>query len=228
MAILKHHRFVERERKMKILKILCVLVGIMLFPVSTPALTVISMDLRDLTANAELIFVGTVTDITIQKEPKTIYTYVIFSDLRVVKGTYLEKTIKVRLAGGSVAGVTLNIPGMPKFVVGQRNLIFLAGNFHYICPIVGWGQGRFKIRWDGTVAQDVVFDDAGIPIKEVRGNEVIRAKTAVSRPQGSSPGVPDTGGASVSQSQKLESPGLETKVSLQGFIAAIETIMGIR
>ena len=208
---------------MKTLKILCALVGMMvLSPTSTTALTVIPMDLGDLTAEAELIFIGTVTNIRSERKPNTIYTYVIFSELRTVKGIYLQETIEVRLTGGTVAGETLSIPGMPKFIVGDRDLIFLAGNLRYICPIVGWGQGRFKIRWDEAFGQDAVFDDADTPVTGVVGDEIIRAKTAVNL-QESSPGVPDSGETPVPQAQELE-----TRASLESLIAAIETKMGIR
>lgn len=125
---------------MKVLKILLFLSGMTFLAWSSAyALTVVlPVDLKDLTVNAELIFVGTVSDIRSQKEANKIYTYVTFSDLQLIKGIYLEEIITVRFDGGTVRGETFRIPGMPKFVVGERDLLFLAANFRSVCPIVGW------------------------------------------------------------------------------------------
>lgn len=217
---------------MRILRILFAVLGMMSFsPALAPALTVLPEDLDSLTADAELIFIGTVTSIrseggpTIRSErkPNTIYTYVTFSDLKVVKGTYQQGTMEVRLTGGTVAGETLAIPGMPKFVVGDKDLIFLAGNFRDFCPIVGWGQGRFRIRWDQALRKEVVFDDDNLPIKEIRGNAIVRVESAASLQQGS-PGVPDS---HVPQGPQLDTQDVDTRLSLDAFIAAIQVKMGI-
>lgn len=212
---------------MKILRTLCALAAIMFFPpTSALALTVLPMDLKGLTERAELIFVGTAIDIRSAKRD-TIYTYVTFSDLRIVKGTSLESTIDVRLTGGTVAGESLEVPGMPQFVVGERDLIFLAGNFQYICPIVGWGQGRFKIKRSETSGQEAVFDGAGVRVTGIRGNKVMRPRIFVN-PKNSSPGVPDTGEVITRQSQELQTRKSQTAIPLTRFISGIERVMGIR
>jgi hypothetical protein len=186
------------------------------------ATTLIPMDFQDLTAKAELIFVGTVIDIRSEKAANTIYTHVTFADLRVLKGSDPGATIEVRLSGGTVAGETVHVFGMPEFVVGEKNIIFLAGNSQFICPIVGSGQGRFKVRWDEISRQEVIFDDRDVPVTEIRGREIVRAKRT-QNPKGS-PGVPDRGVVAIREVQKQE---FETKVPLEGFVSAIETRMGI-
>lgn len=204
---------------MKILKILCALGGMIFFSLtSASATTVIPMDLKELAENAELIFVGTVTHIGSEKEAKTIHTYVTFSDLQVLKGIHLDPTIEIRLGGGTVRGETVEVLGMPKFVVGERALIFLAGNFQYLCPIVGWGQGRYKVKREHTSGKDFIFDDADTPVTEIRGNKIVRSKK-ITELRGS-PGVPDHG-------VTPEERETETRVTLEGFTAAIEAIMGI-
>src|SRR5262245_42819927 len=78
------------------------------------------------------------------------------------------------------------------------NLWLASEIFSFWLPIFGpfarsldGGQGRFKIRWDPVSGQELVFDDADVPIREISGNELIRAKR-VGVQQGS-PGVPDNG-----------------------------------
>jgi hypothetical protein len=206
---------------MKTLKILFALAWMTLLSLpSASATTVVPRDLAELTADAEMIFIGTVIDIRSERQNRSIYTYVTFADLRVLKGSHLRRTIEVRLSGGTVAGETLRVFGMPSFVVGEQNLIFLAGNFQFLCPIVGWGQGRFKIRWDEVSRQEVVFDDSDVPVTDIRGKEIVRAnKTRIPR---GSPGVPERG---MSLVHTLQAP--ETKVSLKSLVSAIETRMGI-
>jgi hypothetical protein len=181
------------------------------------------MDLKDLTAKAELIFVGTVINIRSERQTQTIETYVTFSDLRLLKGSYFAGTIELRLMGGSVAGESVHVYGMPSFVIGEKNLIFLAGNFLNICPIVGWGQGRFKIRWDEAARQEMVFDDSNVPVTEIRGNEILRAKK--NKGSQSSAGLSDKGHALVSEVQQ---PVSQVPLALKNFVSAIETQMGIK
>ena len=187
------------------------------------ATTVLPMDLGKLTANAEMIFIGTVVDVRSQKESNALYTYVTFGDLEIVKGTYTAATIEARLLGGSVGGETLEVVGMPKFVLGERNMIFLAGNFRYSCPIVGWGQGRFKIAWDELSRQEVILDNESIPISGVKDKEVVRAKRG--RAVTGFPGIPDSRVADVlSEPQQRE---IQT-FPVQDFVSVIQTIMGIK
>ena len=107
---------------MRILKILTAVVSITFLSLtSASATTLIPMDLKDLTAKAELIFVGTVINIRSERQTHTIDTYVTFSDLRVLKGSYVAATIEMRLLGGSIAGESVQVYGMPNFVVGEKN-----------------------------------------------------------------------------------------------------------
>ena len=205
------------------MKRLKLLFALMFIPLTSAFATTLSpVDFQDLTAKAELIFVGTVIDIRSEKAADTIYTHVTFADLRVLKGTEPGATIEVLLSGGTVAGETVHVFGMPEFVVGEKNIIFLAGNSQFICPIVGWGQGRFKVRWDEVSRQEVVFDDRDVPVTEIRGREILRAKR-IRSPKGL-PGVPDRGEVVVPEVQKQES---EKRVPLESFVSAIETRMGI-
>jgi hypothetical protein len=189
-------------------------------PTPAPATTLIPMDFADLTANAELIFVGTVSDIQAERAVDTIYTHVTFADLHVLKGSHPGEAIGVRLMGGSVGSERVQAFGMPQFVIGERSLIFLAGNFRHVCPIVGWGQGRFKIRWDAHAGQEVVFDDREVPVTAVRDREIVRARKIAERR--GSPGTPDIGEVIVP-----DTPESEPSMSLEAFIRAIETRMGI-
>ena len=188
------------------------------FAKPAPGTTLIPMDLGDLTAKAEDIFVGTVSDVRSEKADGMIVTYVTFSDLRVVKGS-LEDSVEVRLSGGTVGEETLHVYGMPRFEVGERNLVFLAGNGRHGCPIVGWGQGRFRIRHDQGSRQELVFDDGDAPVAAIRDRQIVRATRE--RGRRGSPGVPDAGHVVIAPPVAPRG-----RLSLESFVAVIETRMG--
>jgi hypothetical protein len=190
---------------------------------SASATTLVPMDLADLTARAATIVIGTVVDVRSERDGTTISTSVTLADLRVVKGSDPGGTLEVRLAGGTVEGETVRISGMPEFVVGEKNLVFLGGDPHALSPIVGWGQGRFKIRWDAASGQEVVLDNRDVPLTEIRGTTIVRAKPT-RRPRGSA-GVPVI--AAPPASGPAVEPGLPSRLPLESFVEAIEARMGI-
>ena len=207
---------------MKILTLLYTLAGAVLFSTAAAnATTVLPMNLKDLTVGAEIIFVGTVSDIRSEKQVNAIYTYVAFSNLQFVKGEHPGTTIEIRLFGGSVGGETIEVLGMPRYVLGERNLIFLAGNYRYICPVVGWGQGRFKIGRDTLSGRQVMLDGVNRPVTEIAGNQIVTESNA--RPSRGFPGIPVSGPM---PSLHFDHPREQKKpVSLQEFIAFIHKII---
>ena len=123
------------------------------------ATTLIAKNFEDLTREADLIFAGTVTDIHsdwANDEESDIYTYVTFADLEIISGEHTESFIIIRLSGGTHDGRTVIFLGMPEFELGDRDLIFLSGNFVEMCPIVGWGQGYFQVKYDEKLGEYLI------------------------------------------------------------------------
>ena len=52
--------------------------------------------------------------------------------------------------GGQAGGRTLRIPGMPAFAIGDRAVLCLGDSLMAprYTPLVGWAQGRWRIRAD--------------------------------------------------------------------------------
>jgi len=139
------------------------------------AMVVVKRDFPDLVARSEQIVIGTVTDIHEERDVSGApFTLVTLSDLSVLKGD-VGSTLTLRFYGGHAGDVVVAIPDMPRFTVGERDVLFVAGNDRDVCPLVGVWQGRFYVRFDPTVGTDVVEDSNHEPLTGVGGRELLRA-----------------------------------------------------
>jgi hypothetical protein len=144
---------------------------------SASAMMVVKRDFPDLVARSEQIVVGTVTDIHEEQDlTGAPFTAVTFSDLSVLKGD-IGPTLTLRFYGGHAGGVVVAIPDMPRFALGERDVLFVAGNDRDVCPLVGVWQGRFYVRFDPTLGTDVVEDSNHQPLTGVAGRQLLRAPT---------------------------------------------------
>jgi hypothetical protein len=103
---------------------------------------------------SELIFLGTVTDVAFRLSadagdgfavlPHTFVTYRIEDTLR---GAAPGNEITLRFLGGysPETGRVMLAPGARFFREGDRDVILVAGNGRYACPMVGCSGGRFRI-----------------------------------------------------------------------------------
>ena len=124
------------------------------------ATVLIETDLTHLTTKADLIFAGTVSAIDSgwDDSHSKIWTHVTFSVNEVIKGNLADNEITIRLPGGTVAAdnIQMKVDGVPQFTVGEEALIFYSNDPKQMCPIIGWYQGRFKIRFDEALGEKVV------------------------------------------------------------------------
>jgi len=132
----------------------------------TPAhsLTVISRSFDELVQHADLVLVGTVSKVHSEfaddgLDQNTIFSYVNFNDLQVVKGQVNSEPYEMRVPGGVVGRFAQDYPGIPAFQTGQRYLVFIHGNRHDFFPVVGINQGVFRILSNAQGQQVVVRDD---------------------------------------------------------------------
>ena len=132
----------------------------------TPAhgLSVISRSFDELVQRADLVLVGTVSEVRSEfadggLDQNTIFSYVNFNDLRVVKGQVNSEPYVLRVPGGVVGRFAQDYPGIPAFQTGQRYLVFIRGNQHDFFPVVGISQGVFRILSNAQGQQVVIRDD---------------------------------------------------------------------
>ena len=150
------------------------------------AMVVAQRDFADLVARAEQIVVGTVTDVTQQPDASGApFTLVTLSDLSVLKGD-VGPTLTLRFYGGTADGVATWISDMPRFAVGERAVLFVAGNGRDVCPLVGVWQGRFRVRFDSVRNAEVVESHDGRPVTALAGREL---RFAPAHAAATSPGI---------------------------------------
>ena len=93
----------------------------------TPAhgLSVVTRSFDELVQRADLVLVGTVSEVHSEfaaggLDQNTIFSYVNFSDLQVVKGQAGSEPYVLRVPGGVVGRFAQDYPGIPAFQTGQR------------------------------------------------------------------------------------------------------------
>ncbi len=131
------------------------------------ATTIRRMTLDDVTEAASEIVVGTVRSTVCVAgggERDLIFTDVEFDGLDVWKGGAPGAKITYRFAGGSLNGRTLIVPGMPGYEVGHRYVLFANAAEDWICPTVGWWQGRYELRRDEATGAELLHDSDGHPV----------------------------------------------------------------
>lgn len=95
------------------------------------ATTVVPPSFDELVANAEVIFQGTVTDVksqwTGEGAERHIVTYITLNVEDALKGEP-GATYTMRMLGGTVDGTTMEVSDVPKFKVGDRDILFVEHN----------------------------------------------------------------------------------------------------
>ena len=73
------------------------------------------------------------------------------------------------LGGHTPQGSVLTIPGVPRFTIGEKPVVFCAGNQRDFCPLVGLWQGVLRVRFDPQRGVETVSDNFHVPIIVVEG-----------------------------------------------------------
>ena len=143
---------------------------------SAHATSVTEFTFTDLVAQADVIAVGTVTEIREQwdEEKKAPLTLVTFSNLTVVKGSPGSSFTLEFLGGKMPNGLVMTIPGVPQFTVGEKAVVFCAGNRRDFCPLVGIWQGVLRIMTDPQRGVETVSDNFRVPIMKIEGGKFVK------------------------------------------------------
>lgn len=111
-----------------------------------------------LSGQADMVFQGTVTDITYATSVEGIpHTFVTYRVEEILKGSYAAPTLTLRFIGGvKIEGNVmrkLSVSHAPKFESGQQDLLMVKGNTQTQCPLVHCAEGRFRFQ-DGLVTSE--------------------------------------------------------------------------
>lgn len=147
------------------------------------ATTMYRMSLSELTFVSDLIVLAEVEQSAPEKAPGDLYikTVATLKIDQVVKGALIEgDRIQVREWGGSLAGEQTHLPGAPRYVVGERVMVFLERERHgSMWRTVGLSQGKMTLVEEPDTGRDNTvrlriphsverFDEAAVQLPAVR------------------------------------------------------------
>ena len=142
-------------RRLSLLTTLCLLVAAGV----ARSTTVIPPTFDQLVAEAQTVFVGEVMSersvMDSSSQGRTIHTIVTFRVEDVWKGS-LGVVTQLEFLGGTVGDLTMEVSGMPQFLVGQRSVLFVGSTVRAVSPLVGFMHGRFRIERDLQTGVDRV------------------------------------------------------------------------
>src|SRR3954454_17900884 len=140
--------------------------GTVLLATSAQATTVLARAFPDLVHQADRIVVGTVTGIQERWDVarQAPFTSVTFSNLTVLKGEAGDQGMTLEFLGGHTPdGMRLAVDGVPQFTVGEKTVVFSAGNYRDFCPLVGVWQGLLRVAFDSRRGIETVSDNFHVP-----------------------------------------------------------------
>jgi hypothetical protein len=157
----------------------------------TRATTVVPPTFPELVGKADAIYRGHVTNVEARWVDradgggKIIKTFVTVAVERVLKGAD-QPEVTLEFLGGTVGNESLTVSGMPKFKVGQREIVFVQKNGVQFCPLVAMMHGRYRVNRDDATGSEFIARDNGTPLTDVSDVELpleqvpaqIRAATA--------------------------------------------------
>ncbi len=127
--------------------VIATVLGLISLVESTLATTVVRRSTEELTVLSEAVVEGRVTAVEAKwhDEHQFVYTYVTIEVGEVFKGHGVASTIVVEELGGVANGVTVTVPSVPEFEVGEDVVVFLdIVNDNYRCH--GFAQGKFTVE----------------------------------------------------------------------------------
>lgn len=145
------------------------------------ATTAIEQTFPDLVHRADVIAVGTVTGIQERWDAarQAPFTDVTFSYLTVVKGAVDGETMTLEFLGGHTPdGALVSVSDVPQFTMGEKAVVFCAGNRRDFYPLVGLWQGKMRVTFDAQRGVETISDTFRTPILGVRDGQLIKALSA--------------------------------------------------
>jgi hypothetical protein len=151
------------------------------FAAAPRAASVIAPTFDAMITRAQAVFVGQTLDVSSRwvstPSGPAIVTVVTFKVVRTLKGELGAQT-QLEFLGGTVGEYRLEVPGVPRFRVGDEDVLFVDERGQPVSPVVGFMHGRFRVLEEpGTGRRSVARHDFA-PLTSV---SEIGASTAAAR-----------------------------------------------
>ena len=116
------------------------------------AASVIAPTFDVMVARAQSVFVGQTLDVQSRwvstSSGPAIVTVVTFKVIRALKGGLGGQT-QLEFLGGTVGEYRMEVPGIPRFRVGDEDVLFVDERGQPVSPVVGFMHGRFRVLEEG-------------------------------------------------------------------------------
>lgn len=137
-----------------------------------------NLDVGNMAEEADAVIHGTVVDIKYRdsegakNQPGIPHTFVTFSVEDVLSGDVVGKTLTLRFMGGPTKnGGSMMSNQVPKFNLGDQDILFVRDNGIAECPLVECANGRFR------VVDDKMFNEYGQQIVQDNNNKLALGRT---------------------------------------------------
>jgi hypothetical protein len=127
-----------------------------------------------------MIAVGTVTGIQERWDAagQAPFTAVTFSNLTVLKGDSGSESLTLEFLGGHTPdGKVLAVSGVPRFTIGEKHVVFSAGNHQDFCPLVGLWQGLLRVTFDQQRGVETVSDNFHVPVVGIQDGKFLKRES---------------------------------------------------
>ena len=137
-----------------------IITGLMVTISTVYSATVVKMDIDDLTKRSDVAVVGKVDSISNQNQgdyPETLFHVTV---LETFYGSEEMTDVTLCLPGGPAGnGLTTFVPGMPKFKVGEKVVLFLVlDQDRGVAVPTGLEQGVFRVRTNPDTKEEYVVN----------------------------------------------------------------------
>ena len=127
------------------------------------AASIVAPTFSGMIARAQAVFVGETLDVRSQwvstPSGRAIVTVVTFKVVRTLKGELGAQT-QLEFLGGTVGEYRMEVPGIPRFRVGDEDVLFVDDRGQPVSPVVGFMHGRFRVLEEpGTGRRSVARHD---------------------------------------------------------------------
>jgi hypothetical protein len=147
------------------------------------ATMVIAPSFEELVGQADLVFEGEVLDtrarLTTDRDGSAVVTDVYFRVDKTLKGAR-QSTVVLQFLGGEVGDVGYRVDGMPRFVKGDRDVLFTKSASQLASPLVAMIYGRVRIAGARGSNQEFVQSFDRTPLREIAALGANNAPSALS------------------------------------------------
>ncbi len=185
------------------------------------ATTLISMEIDEVAARAELIFEGQVIAVASRADVAgTISTFITFEIFDVIKGDYAGDSLELKFLGGNVNGRITEVSGLRQPALDEVGVYFIEStSVDLVNPLLGWSQGHFLIQTDSDGVRRVSTSDQ-LPVTDLQPMSEIPA--LIKRPRQLISSDSDTAAGVITEASPLM---IDQALSVEEFKSRIEELI---